>query len=267
MRILIFGAGGFIGRHLTHAATTQGHDVVALSRSSSIEGFRGEIIRWQFGDSLPAARIGGVDCAIHLAHDFNGIQGAQCTVRCTMECIEQVSALGAKRQLFFSSYSAGSHATSLYGRSKLEIEKDLENRTDVVIVRPGLVLGEGGIYGKIAKISRTLPIIPLPDGGRGVVPVIEIDDLCHETLVLAQSQSDTREANLFEQKFRSLRELVEKEALAAGKSPMILSIPATWMMAGLQIIDFLHLPLPVKTDNLKGFLANQKASHQLPTAT
>jgi nucleoside-diphosphate-sugar epimerase len=261
MRILNFGAIGFIGRHLTHAATTQGHDVVALCRSSSIDGFHGEIIRWQFGDSLPESRIEGVDCAIHLAHDFNGLQGAQWTVRCTMECIEQISALGAKRQLFFTSYSAGGHATSLYGRSKLEIEKDLKNRTDVVIVRPGLVLGEGGIYGKIAKIARTLPIIPLPDGGRGMVPVIEIDDLCHETLVLAQSQSDSREANLFEQRFRSLRELVETEAIAAGKSPMILSIPSTWMMAGLQIIELLHLPLPVKTDNLRGFLSNQKADY------
>src|SRR5690606_11614113 len=124
-----------------------------------------------------------------------------------------------------SSYSAGSHATSIYGRTKWKIEKALATAGDVTVVRPGLVLGDGGIYGRISKVAGKFPVLPLPDGGRGRVPVITIERLCAEVASMVVGNDGAGEANLFEPKTSSLRELVLTVAKARGKRPLILYLP------------------------------------------
>lgn len=261
MRILIFGAAGFIGSHLARHAAEQGHDVIALCRSGKVPGFAGTTIAWALGEPVPESALKGADCAIHLAHDFNGEPGARLTEMATLACVVQLRSAGVARQLFFSSYSAGEHAESLYGRTKLAIEQVMTQYADITIVRPGLVLGDGGLYGRIRKWSRLLPLIPLPDGGLGRVPVVEIARLCRETLALASLDVPAREANLFELQLKSLRQLVLEAASDAGRRPWLLTVPSNLVIAGLKLAAFLHVPLPVNADNLSGFLANQQASH------
>ena len=261
MRILILGAAGFIGSHLSRYAAEQGHDVVALCRSGKVPGFAGTTLAWALGEPVPESALKGVDCAIHLAHDFNGEPGAHLTEVATLACVAQLRLAGVARQMFYSSYSAGEHAESLYGRTKLAIEQGVKQHADVTIVRPGLVLGDGGLYGRIRKWSRRMPLIPLPDGGRGQVPVIAIERLCRETLTLACLAAPVREANLFEQQLKSLRQLVLEAAGEAGRRPWLLSVPSSLVIAGLKLADVLHVSLPVNTDNLSGFLANQQAIH------
>jgi uncharacterized protein YbjT (DUF2867 family) len=261
MRLLIFGASGFIGAHLARYATSQGCEVVALCRSGSVAEFTGKCLKWNFGASLSTSAMQGVNCAIHLAHDFNGPEGARLTLEETLANVCRLRANGVHRQVFFSSYSAGEHAASLYGRTKFAIERGLPATDDVVIVRPGLVLGGGGIYGRIHKWAKLLPVIPLPDGGYGHVPVIEVGRLCRETLAIAQDTSPHREYNLFEREPRSLRQLVLDAAAEGGHKPRILAVPASVFAFGLRVATALRLPLPVNADNLEGFLANQTAKH------
>lgn len=261
MRILIFGASGFIGTHLARYAAAQEHEVVALCRSGSIAGFNGKCLKWTFGAPLTASTIEGVSCAIHLAHDFNGAEGAQLTLEQTFANVSRLRTAGIRRQIFFSSYSAGEHATSLYGRTKLAVENGLAGMDDIVIVRPGLVLGDGGIYGRIRKWARRLPVIPLPDGGCGQVPVIDIERLCRETLVIAEASAPDRECNLFERDLRSLRQLVLDAAAERGRKPWIVPVSGSLIVFSLRVATALRLPLPVNADNLEGFMANQAASH------
>lgn len=261
MRILIFGASGFIGAHLARYATAQGHEVVALCRSGSVTGFTGKCLKWTFGAPLIASEMVGSSCAIHLAHDFNGAAGARLTFEETLSNVARLRAAGVGRQIFFSSYSAGEHATSLYGRAKFALEKGLAESDDIVIVRPGLVLGDGGIYGRIRKWAKRLPVIPLPDGGYGQVPVIEVDRLCAEILVITETVVPLRECNVFEKEPRSLRQLVLAAAAEGGRKPWIVSVPASLIVLGLRLATALRLPLPVNADNLEGFMANQAARH------
>lgn len=262
MRLLILGAAGFIGSHLTRYALTSGHEVVALCRSGSVEGFYGRTFSWALGQPVPAEALEGVNCAVHLAHDYGGEAGAQRTINGTLASVACVRAAGIQRQFFYSSYSAGSHAISTYGLTKYAIEQRLRGCRDVTIVRPGLVLGAGGLYGRIRTWARILPLIPLPNGGYGQVPVITIERLCKETLTLAEAPASLREANLFEPHLRSLRQLVLDAAAEAGRHPWVMPVPSTLVIAILRLAALLRLPLPVNADNLSGFLANQKAFHQ-----
>ncbi len=261
MRILIFGAAGFIGSHMARYAAAQGHDVIALCRSGTVPGFFGTTYVWALGQPVPSAALDGVDCAIYLAHDFGGTEGARLTREATLDCFGQLRAVGVARQMFFSSYSAGEHAESLYGQTKLAIEQGLAGSGDVIIVRPGLVLGEGGLYGRIQKWARRLPIIPLPDGGYGQVPVITVEHLCRETLALARMEEPEMEANLFEPQLRTLRQLVLDAAKESGRRPWVVTVPSALVIMGLRMAEVLHVPLPVNADNLSGFLANQQAIH------
>lgn len=261
MRILITGASGFIGSHLVSIATARGLEVVALSRSGGVPGPGVQMFSWSFGQSLPESVSRKLDCVVHLAHDFAGEEGARRTIESTLAVARQLHRAGVRRQLFFSSFSAGEHAASLYGRTKFAIEQGFTEMLEAVIVRPGLVLGDGGIYGRIRRWARTLPVIPLPDGGRGEVAVIEVAKLCRETLNLAFASTTPREANLFEREPRSLRHLVLEAAQEVGRTPWILPVPTALLMAGLKAVEFLRLPLPVNADNLAGFTANQAARY------
>ncbi|MDB5988724.1 MAG: NADH-binding protein [Herbaspirillum sp.] len=262
MRILIIGGAGFIGANLARYAFEQGHEVITLCRSGAVENFNGGItLKWAFGAPIPAIALEDVDCAFHLAHDFSGAAGAQLTLNETLKCVTQLREAGVGRQIFFSSYSAGDHATSLYGQTKLAIEQSLAGATDIVIVRPGLVLGTGGIYGRICKWARRLPLIPLPDGGYGLVPVITIEKLCRETLTLAANYERVPQANLFEKQLFSLRQLVLNAAAEVGHRPWIIFVPASLIVLGLRTAKLLNIPIPVNEDSLTGFLANQAAQH------
>jgi uncharacterized protein YbjT (DUF2867 family) len=261
MRLLIIGSTGFIGTKLAAAAAARNIEVVALSRRGVRHEGVARAFAWSFGQSIPESACEGVNCAVHLAHDFDGEVGAQHTIESTLAVASQLQAAGIHRQLYFSSYSAGKHASSLYGRTKYALEDALSTKAGLVIVRPGLVLGEGGIYGRIRKWARILPLVPLPDGGRGKVPVIEIEKLCESTLKLALDSSPPSEANLFEHELKSLRELILEAAAEVHRRPWILPIPAAWLIGILTLAARLRIPLPVNADNLAGFMANQLARH------
>jgi nucleoside-diphosphate-sugar epimerase len=258
MRILVTGANGFIARHLIAVAEAQGHTVHRLARAGTSTE---QTFAWSLGKPAPRAAVDGVNCAIHLAHDFSGTAGANLTMAGTVALASQLQAAGITRQLFFSSYSAGVQASSLYGITKHTLEKALADYHGLVIVRPGLVLGEGGIYGRIRRWARHLPCVPLPNGGNDLVPVITIEKLCRLTLQLAAIARPPREANLFEPQLVSLRELVLKAAAEANRRPLILPVPSRLLRLVLQVTAATKLPLPVNADNLAGFLANQSAQH------
>jgi nucleoside-diphosphate-sugar epimerase len=261
MRLLIIGSNGFIGTHLASIAAAHNMEVIALSQSGVCPEGAVQAFAWSFGQPVPETACEGVSCAVHLAHDFNGEAGARLTITSTLAIAAQLQAAGVHRQLFFSSYSAGKHATSLYGRTKFALEEALSTRVGLVIVRPGLVLGDGGIYGRIRKWARKLPLVPLPDGGRGTVPVIKVEILCELTLKLASEPAPAAVANLFEHELKSLRELVLEAASEVNRRPWILPIPGVWLIGILTLAARLHIPLPVNADNLAGFLSNQTAKH------
>lgn len=261
MRLLIIGANGFIGTHLISVAAARNIEVVALSRRGVRPDGVVQAFAWSFGQQVPEGACKCVDCVIHLAHDFDGETGARRTIQSTLAIASQLQAAGVRRQLFFSSYSAGEHASSLYGRTKFALEQELKRRVNLVVVRPGLVLGEGGIYGRIRKWARILPFVPLPDGGWGKVPVIRVEKLCELTLKLSLDPSPPAEVNLFEHELKSLRELVLDAAAEVGRRPWILPIPAAFLIRILILVARLDVPLPVNADNLAGFMSNQSAKH------
>ena len=259
-RILVTGASGFIGSHLCQKLFREGHQIIAMNRSGSPIDGATETVSWQLGEPVPG-ELPACDVAIHLAHDFSGEVGAQRSISGTKALVAFLYAHGTGRQLFVTSYSAGTHARSLYGKSKGILEEALRKDKRTIIVRPGLVLGEGGIYGKIAKVARKSPVVPLPDGGRGLVTVITIDRLCDEMARLCMATDPPQDANLFEPQMVTLRQLVQKVASDAGRRPLFVPVPISLALPIFRMVEALGLPLPVSSESLVGFVQNQSAAH------
>ncbi len=262
MKIMISGSSGFIGGYILKRFTDCGHTLQLLLRNIDEEyGDSVSCIMWELGQELLNEDFSNVDALIHLAYDFSGSRGAERSLAGTLKLFKQAQAAGVRKQVLVSSYSSGSHAQSVYGITKYKLERYFVENNQVV-VRPGLVIGEGGLYGRIKHVSHRWPIIPLPDGGRGEMPIIDVMLLSTLLLQVVEDTSDQRDYNLFEPELVSLRKLVLRSASEVGRKPLIIPIPSLLILLGLKFLEFLRVKLPVNSDNLNGFLSNQGAEHQ-----
>lgn len=174
-RLLVTGAGGFIGRALIAALAGDGHGVTALSRSPRPAGL-GDGIAWRSGplaaDRLPPdAVLEKQDAIVHLAGLAHSRLPDSANARRDLEAVNvalplalaaRAAALGIERFVFASSaavhgpesgdrpFTAASplRPAAPYAASKAEAETKLRAATaasglDLVVVRPPLVYGPG----------------------------------------------------------------------------------------------------------------------------
>lgn len=251
MRILIFGGSGFIGGELSKYLTLLKAEVVIFARSRPKNNNYSEFIKWDFDSKLTPESIKGAEVAVHLAYDSNDLDK---TYKATLACISALKKHGVKNQIFFSSYSANKEAYSEYGKHKYKIERKLSE--DITIVRPGLVIGNGGIYQKIKQsLIRTIfyPIFIT----EFKVPVINIEDLVEKIYLIIQNKKTPRVVNLFEHKLMRLNELIF-EIVKNKEIKIGIYMPIIFTVVLLMINKYNNSGLTL--DNFKGLVFNQKTT-------
>lgn len=267
MKILIFGCSGFISAGLIERLEVESHELVLFGRRPPSRNAKAEYVQWTLEMAVTDRVICAsrdADVAVHLAHDFRGLAGAKRTIVGISRLVRRLENFGVRNHLFVSSYSAGPHATSNYGRSKYILEKKFLASPNNTVIRPGLVLGNGGLFGRIRKWAGTLPLLFLPDGGRAKLPIVTVQKLCEEMVAIVERKNGKDTAyNLFFKDFVSLRDLVVASVLSSNKAkPIIISIPSPLLLTVLTFAERLHVPLPFSSDNLRGLISNKNASHE-----
>jgi NADH dehydrogenase len=266
MRILITGAHGFIGRNLGRYLTTKGHWCAGTARSVAAltsncpwlkEALQFELEDAHLGFDLSQLKI---ECVIHCAHDFTSGH-KRVNVSGTRLFAEQARLKGVTKQIFVSSYSGRPDAVTEYGQTKYEIESFfLEN--GFTVVRPGLVLGDGGIFGRILKMVRTFPVIPLIGGGCGAVPLVGIVELAESLELIAKDPTLDGTYNLFQTFKPSLAQLVDEIVKVLGVRRLKIAIPLAFVDLPLSICKRLGIKLPIDIDNVRAFALNQAAGRE-----
>jgi nucleoside-diphosphate-sugar epimerase len=183
MRVLITGAGGFIGSHLVDSQLEQGHDVRAVdlhldllrhqSAHPHLEAMPGDIT----DENLLKKIVEGVDVVYHLASAHLDVSLSdehyrRVNVGATLALLRAAKQAGVKRFVHCSSVgvigdvenppadeTTVCRPTNIYERTKLEGEKaalDFGRRTGfpVVVMRPAWVYGPR--CPRTAKLMRTI---------------------------------------------------------------------------------------------------------------
>lgn len=190
MRILLVGANGFIGRHLLRTLQAEGHSLVATSRSGR-------------GAELPGVAWLSLDLTM-LAADpshFQWPQGVELLINATgvlstdARQLATVQDRGA-RALFdlaadngasviqLSALGAGEQPDIPFLASKAAADDYLLGLgIPAVVLRPSLVLGEGGASSQWLSSLSPWPLIPLLDTWARAQP-LHIEDLAAAVLAL-----------------------------------------------------------------------------------
>ena len=256
--VVITGAAGFLGRAACAAFTAAGFSVRALVRNpktaADLEAVaQGGIFRCDLPDAIDQKALeGGVRALIHCAYETRSSSAEQAR-RTNTAGTEALIRLGRKsgiRQLVFvSSMAAHADATSVYGRTKFELEKWFDAPGDTVI-KPATIVGNGGVFQRTREMLRRLPVLPLfyadrrlqtiwiEDAGQCLVGVVRKS--LGGTVLLAHPESTPMR--------EFYRGIAEVEGLRLKTCPF----PGDLALFGIRALEQVGLKPPITSDNLLG---------------
>ena len=260
--ILITGANGFIANCLARDFNSAGFRVLGTSRRTNpLENFH-VIFNGTLGQPLHGVfEQESIDCVFHCANHFGQGDQEELTVNIegTLLWANQAQESGINTQVFLSSLSAKENIPSTYGLAKFQIEKWFISNYQIVL-RLGLVIGNGGIFGKMVNMIKKCPLIPLPDNGRALVYPLGIHDLCQACLNIAKGESVKLKGKIWFLHQPSpvrLREILTSIRRTTESMCIFLPIPSIALLTILKVVEqFPWLKLGLSSTNIQGLRAS-----------
>ncbi len=175
-KVLITGANGFIAKNISKVLKQAGFFVIGTSRVTKPVPYYDEIFYGVLGEPLKDVyEKHEIEVIIHCAYDKDDIDNIR-NAEGTIIWAEQAEKNSVGLQIFISSLSADENASTPYGQKKYETEEWFLKHNHAVL-RPGLVIGNGGLFQAMVSIVRKSPVIPLIDMGKTMMYLTDIDIL------------------------------------------------------------------------------------------
>ena len=277
--IAIFGAGGFLGKHLMRELTKLDYRVKVATRNPYLKGYlkplgspgQIELFKTNIFDQESVKQVlKNCDLAINLVgilyetgkQKFNQIH-SQFPHLLSNLCNE----LGTKNLIHVSALGVRERHTSQYMQSKLQGEKNIQdNFKPSVILRPSVVFGpEDKFFNTFASIAQFSPVLPLIGGGKTKFVPIYVGDVAKavvKTLDLNNTEPEIYE--LGGPKNYSFKELMEILLIEIKKKRFLIPIP--FGMAKFQSYFLQMMSNPLLTpDQVEMLKHNNIVSGDYPT--
>ena len=250
--IAITGANGFIGKAFVKALVEKNYQIKALVRtipSCKSEGV--SYYLYSLEDDLDKKLFEDVDIFIHLAFQFEKQERNGMDVN--IFAAENLKRLNLAQYVFISSFAAAYPVTdSYYGKCKLAVEAFFK---DDLIIRPALVLGAGGLFGRIqTQLSKT-KFVPLLNGGKQIIQTILLEDLVESSICLLENQAKGI-FHLAHAEKVFYKDFILKIAKKLQVKLFFLPIPVFLMKIILAFFELFPKP-PINKDNLTGLLTSK----------
>ena len=258
--IAIFGAGGFIGKHLMRELTKLDYRIKVATRSPYLKGYLktqgnpGQIELFETNifdlDSIKEV-LNNCNFVINLVgilyetrkQKFDAVHSyfpdllSKACSELGIEKLIHVSALGIKEK-----------HPSKYMQSKLEGENKIrENFNGSKILRPSVIFGqEDKFFNTFAQIAQFSPMLPLIGGGKTKFAPIYVGDVAKAIVrALEINNSESEIYELGGPKEYSFKELMKILLTEIKKKRFLVSIP--WGLARFQSYFLQMLPNPLLT--------------------
>ena len=277
--IAIFGAGGFIGKHLMRQLTKLDYRVKVATRNPYLKGYLkplgnpGQIELFKiniFNPNDVKQILKNSDIAINLVgilyetrkQKFNQIH-SQFPYLLSNLCNE----LGIKNLVHVSALGVKEKHVSQYMQSKLQGEKNIQDTfKSSVILRPSVVFGpEDKFFNTFASIAQFSPVLPLIGGGKTKFAPIYVGDVAKAIVkALELNNSKPKIYELGGSKNYSFKELMEILLIEIKKKRFLIPVP--FGMAKFQSYFLQMMPNPLLTpDQVEMLKYNNIVSGDYPT--
>ena len=255
----IFGAGGFLGKHLMRQLTKLDYRVKVATRNPYLKGYlkplgnpgQIELFKTNIFNSEDIKKVlRNCDYCINLCgilyenkkQKFNQIH-AEFPKLLSELCNE----LGIKKLIHISALGVKDGHPSQYMQSKLQGEKNIQDTfKQSVILRPSVVFGpEDKFFNTFATLAQFSPVLPLIGGGNTVFEPIYVGDVAEaivKSLELNNSKPIIYELGGENYSFKELMQILLSEI---GKKRFLIPIP--WGMAKFQSYFLQMMPTPLLT--------------------
>ncbi|MBX7180743.1 MAG: NAD(P)-dependent oxidoreductase [Bacteroidia bacterium] len=254
--IAITGANGFIGKAMVNHFLNKNWKVFGLCRNpDQLQIFHPNFVSIPYNleqGFRPETISEPIDAILHLAFQpySSAFPNAYEVNLNEVRNLLRIASGTTLKLIYFSSMSAHLQAESMYGKHKLEAEKLLEN-SNALILKPGLVLGNGGMLLKIHAMMQKLPMVPLIDGGKQPVQTIDVNELCEASYRLLE-QNKQGIWCMAERHPTTMRNLYFAIAQAMNKKVIFLPLPYALVWFPAWLADRLKISLPINLENLLG---------------
>ena len=275
----IFGASGFIGRHLIRSLTEKDFRIIAATRSPYLYGYLkplgnpGQIDLEKvnlFEEENLRTLIKNSDVVINLVgilyenkkQKFEDIH-VKFPALLTKLCNEQ----NIKKLVHISALGINETANSQYMQSKLKGEKNiLNNFNRSVILRPSIIFGpEDKFFNQFAALAEFFPALPLIGGGLTYFQPIYVGDVVKSIVTILEKEEINK--NIYElggpQTF-TFKELMEILLKQIKKKRLLVSNPYSLAKFQAMILQLLPKPL-LTTDQVEMLKYDNIVTNKYPT--
>jgi NADH dehydrogenase len=244
---VVFGGGGFIGRHLVRRLASRGIVVRVPSRHVSRLGFLrtagvvGQIVPEMidvYDDVELEAAITGADVVVNLIGILTESGKARFEdVHATLpgRIAEIAARTGVQRLVQVSALGAAADSKSAYARSKAAGEAAvLAAFPRAIVVRPSIVFGpEDQFFNRFAAMAMLSPALPLIGGGHTRFQPVYVGDVADGIMAALESTSSAGQIYEFGgPSTYSFKELMELLLAQIGIRRLLVPLP--WGLATLQ---------------------------------
>ena len=277
--ICIFGASGFIGRHLIRRLTKKDYRIIAATRSPYLHGYLkplgnpGQIDLEKvnlFDEKRLRALIKNSDAVINLVgilyetkkQKFENIH-AKFPDLLSKLCSE----LNVEKLIHVSALGINETTSSQYMQSKLKGEKNiLNNFGRSAILRPSIIFGpEDKFFNQFASLAEFFPILPLIGKGLTCFQPIYVDDVAKSIAAVLEKEEVNN--NIYElggpQTF-TFKELMEILLKQIKKKRFLVSIPFSFAKFPAKILQLLPKPL-LTVDQVEMLKYDNIVTNKYPT--
>tara|TARA_B110000014_G_scaffold261790_1_gene254239 strand:- start:41 stop:982 length:942 start_codon:yes stop_codon:yes gene_type:complete len=189
--IAIFGAGGFLGKHLMRQLTKLGYRVKAATRNPYLKGYlkplgspgQIELFKVNIFDEQDVRKVlKDCDFVINLVgilYETKRQKFEQIHSQFPLLLSNLCNELGIKNLIHISALGIREKHSSKYMQSKFEGEKNIKDTfKPSVILRPSVVFGpEDKFFNTFASLAQFSPILPLIGGGKTKFAPIYVGDV------------------------------------------------------------------------------------------
>jgi len=266
MNVLICGATGFVGRHLTSTLRKAGHTVIrAVRRPSEPDDIEVDFCNdTKKEDWLPRLKdISVVINAVGLLRDSPSNPMQKLHAETPAAVFAAAAETNVERVIHLSALGVDGGIDTAYFSTRLLAEQvlmTLPARLRWLCLRPSVIYGEDGTSAKMFRAQAKLPIHGLPMGGRQRLQPVHIDDICSGvSRWLSDPDAASQIVEAVGAEATDMRGMLDSYRQQLGYGPAFhISIPSLLVTIAARIGD--HIPSsPLCSDTLKMLSAGNTA--------